>query len=231
MAYAQDGDEQQTDKPQGSAVRLPTPRLQSLWQEYNRVRLAGSKKASNRLLLELIAGLRAEDEAHVEAFVHDLCSTLLASGFLANNGEEVSNAPLRLQHPLFREVVLPVLARKCQQKDALYLRWAAQLQQFFYSDWACAETLVRAIGGAPSSYDTLHLLERSYALQASEATLQLILEERARRLDYFSHEYPPTLLCTVELFRQEVAAFRDLLAERADSSQWSARLKGWEGMS
>ncbi|MGN6102043.1 MAG: hypothetical protein ACTHOR_12930, partial [Devosia sp.] len=48
---------------------------------------------------------------------------------------------IRIRHPLFRDVILPFLARRFERQRSPYGRWLAAFEQYFYSDRSLAKAL------------------------------------------------------------------------------------------
>lgn len=118
-----------------NCIEISNIDLNTKWFNYNQTRLKGDKKTSNKILNEFIVGLLKENEQTIEYFVYDICESILATEkILSNNGTEVSESEIRIQHSLFKKILLPILVKKYNENDALYTRWIGQLEQFFFSD-------------------------------------------------------------------------------------------------
>ena len=109
--------------------------LKGLWTKYNEVRLSGAKKKANELLKYFIGLLKKQDKGTIKAFADQICHDVLdSSSIIENNGSVVSGQTIRIQHPLFKEIIVPVLAEQYEKDSAIHIKWIAQLEQFFYSD-------------------------------------------------------------------------------------------------
>lgn len=86
-------------------------KLTDIWDKYNQVRVAGDKKTANKLLVDYIDLLKQQDEEDIKIFVDNICSLTLNADnkIIYNNGTEVSDKDIRIQHPLFKEIILPIL--------------------------------------------------------------------------------------------------------------------------
>ncbi len=104
--------------------------LNKKWSNYNQTRLKGNKKLANKLLSIFIKSILIYDECIIEDFVYQICSAVLKDEIISNNGADVSNAKIRIQHPLFKEVILPVLIKEYKKNNPLYIRWIAQFEFF-----------------------------------------------------------------------------------------------------
>lgn len=115
--------------------QLKTNIVTDLWNKYNQTRLAGDKKTANKLLREIIDVLKQKDGNFVANFIEDLCKkTLNSNEILSNNGTQVSSNRDRIQHPIFKEIILPILADQYLSDNPLHIKWIGQFEQFFYSD-------------------------------------------------------------------------------------------------
>lgn len=90
--------------------------LHKNWDSYNKTRLKGDKKTANKLLLIFIQFILKKDSKIREDFVFDICKITLDSGVLDNNDTKVGNAQIRIQHPLFKKIILPILTQKYKEK-------------------------------------------------------------------------------------------------------------------
>ncbi|MBK7959444.1 MAG: hypothetical protein IPK03_15980 [Bacteroidetes bacterium] len=116
-------------------------KLTDIWDKYNQVRVAGDKKTANNLLVDYIDLLKQQDEKDIKIFVDNICSLTLDldDKIIYNNGTEVSDKDIRIQHPLFKEIILPILKDQYKKDSAKHIRWIGQFEQFFYSDNATTQ--------------------------------------------------------------------------------------------
>lgn len=215
-----------------------TTEMRALWERYNRVRTSGAKKQANLILGEFIACFKAQSSEVRAAFVEELCTELLDNfsenvhGFvLATNGTRVSDLPVRIQFPLFRETVLPELMIRFQAGDARAVRWLGQLEQFFMSDQMLEKRTYGELGLPWQETDSLFFFEKSYAMQKDQTTLRLILMKRLHDLGYACHEIPCGVLMTPEYMNNYVAELRDYWTQLEPSKlkdEWQLRLVEYE---
>ena len=202
-------------------------KLNNLWSEYNAVRLSGNKKVANQLLNTFILNLKKQDEETINTFVTEICNhSLCDPRVMSNNGKEVSSSIVRIQHPLFKEVILPVLAQNFRSRSSQHIRWIAQFEQFFYSDDPATREFLREIDVA-YPFDTIFFLEKSYEIQNDQFTLNLLLNKLAQELDYAIHEVPIGVLWEPRVFDREVDKFRKYLDQVDDKQEWLTSFKEW----
>ncbi len=205
--------------------------MTELWEEYNRTRIAGDKKTANKLLLNFIEFAKKQDERDIRAFVKDICYKTLETeqSFLPNNGEYVSNSTYRIQHPLFKELIVPVLAEQYLNNNAQYIKWIAQLEQFFYSDNELTKDFLKQIN-VEGDFSTFYFLEKSFHFEHSQDVLQLILERTAQDISYYLHELPMAVLVEPEVFNSELNTFKHYLAKQNKKETWLPLLTQWENI-
>ncbi|RYF87728.1 MAG: hypothetical protein EOO03_10075 [Chitinophagaceae bacterium] len=203
--------------------------LTEIWNQYNSTRMAGDKKTANRLLPVFIKALQEENKDVIKTFVDDLCYKTLESDpvFLANNGTEVSNNEYRIQHPLFRAIILPVLAEQYLHNSALHIKWIGQLEQFFYSDEAATAAFLKQIN-VDGNFSTAYFLERSFRIHKSQHVVELILNRTARDIQYYLHELPVAVLAEPAVFATVLEDFSHYLKEYQYKEHWLPSLSQWE---
>lgn len=88
------------------------------------------------LLAEFILLLKTQDNSCINHFSDRLCVQILdaENTIIATDGATVSAQKLRIQHPLFQEIILPNLIEGFKQNRPQHIRWIGQLEQFFYAD-------------------------------------------------------------------------------------------------
>ena len=202
--------------------------LADRWHQYNQIRLSGDKKTANKRLLELIQWLKQRPETEIRAFVDDVCSQVLdaVGEEVFNNGLAVSENKVRIQHPLFRDVILPVLTEQYLRGSARHIRWIGQLEQFFYSDKAASVRFLTALG-LPGDFFVLHFFIKSYEIEPSQRTLGILLNRTARLIDLSLCEFPHTVLVVPEVLNEGLAFFRTYCQQATDKDEWQEALSFW----
>jgi hypothetical protein len=101
-----------------------------IWDKYNQVRIAGDKKSANILLMSYIDLLKQQDEKDIKIFVDEICSLSLDTDdkIIYNNGIEVSDKDIRIQYPLFKEIILSILKDQYKKDSAKHIKWIGQLE-------------------------------------------------------------------------------------------------------
>lgn len=157
------------------------------WKNYHSVRLSGRKKLANLELENLIQNIKRLSKPLQEEVLLNLVGSILDnSGFIGNNGTMVSDNKVRIQHPFFKQILLPYLIENCKRNVATSFRWAAQLKQFFYSDREAQILFAQDLN--IQYYDCEYLLKRSYELEPVRHTAELILSEKYGALGFATHE-------------------------------------------
>lgn len=150
--------------------------LTELWKRYNEVRMAGDKMRANGLLQDIISYLKTQDKTFSTAFVDSLCKRVLpATEILDNNGTAVSANPERIQHPLFKSIILPVLADGYLKGNALYIKWIAQFEQFFFSDNEMTQAFLQQLN-IEGFFSASFFLEKSLSIDQNQETSELLLK-------------------------------------------------------
>ncbi len=170
------------------------PFFEEIWQEYHTVRLSGNKKKATKMLSHIIRYLNEKDYVYRKKLVKDICTRFFESAdspIPANNGYDISLNKNRIQHPLFREILVPVLIQEYLHKNALFTRWIGQFEQFFFSDKKLMEdflikidetlhyfTVVDKKTGAEKIverryFETKDFFLRAYQLDKNEETYKL----------------------------------------------------------
>ena len=203
--------------------------LQHLWKEYNQARLQGLKKKANQLLADFIAKLKQQEEAVIEGFVDAICTAVLETDatVLANNGTEVARQADRIQHPLFREIILPVLTKQYLQNSSRHIKWIGQFEQFFYADVLTTNTFLQQIH-YDGFFEADYFFEKAFVMAQGQDALTLLLEQLARTMDYYLHEAPDNVLATPPILEASLQRFKNYWAHSQQQSKWSAQLEYWE---
>ncbi|MFZ9954808.1 MAG: hypothetical protein ACO3E1_01675, partial [Flavobacteriales bacterium] len=204
-------------------------KLTDIWHKYNKVRVAGDKKSANKLLLEHIDLLKQQDEKYIKIFVDNLCSLTLDENhkIIDNNGNEVSDKDIRIQHPLFKEIVLPVLIDQYKKDSAKHIRWIGQFEQFFYSDFATTQVFLRELD-IEGNFETRHFFEKSFSIDNNQKTLELLLKRIAQDINYYTHEVPIGVLVDPDALDKALMTFRQYWQQCDTKNIWENVLTEWE---
>lgn len=202
--------------------------MTELWDKYNKTRLAGDKKTATKLLLNFIDILKQKDKKFIQDFADDICMKALGTvGILSNNGTEVSNNIDRIQHPLFKEIILPGLSAQYLDNSPLHIKWIGQFEQFFYSDKITTEKFLRQIE-VDGYFSTIHFFKKSFAIDNDQDTLKLLLQRQEQDIGYLIHELPEVVLAEPDDFNFLLADFKDYWTKSNDKKKWERRLAEWE---
>ncbi len=217
--------------------------------EYNQLRLKGDKKTANKILIEFINGLKNENQKTIESFVYSICKLVLdKAGQLSNNGTDVSNSNNRIQHPLFKEILIPVFIRKYKENEATYIRWIGQLEQFFYSDNNTTQLFLESIKDELSesvqldsksnqdktiscrNFSTQSFFIKSYHIEPDQKTLDLLLDRLAQDIFYAMHELPTGILVEPDIFINDIKEFEFYFEKSNKKAKWESYLHKWKSM-
>ncbi|WP_233885893.1 hypothetical protein [Tenacibaculum piscium] len=221
--------------------------LNTKWINYNQTRLKGDKKTSNKILNDFIIGLLKENEQTIESFVYGICkSTLDTEKILSNNGTDVSESEIRIQHNLFKKILLPILVKKYKENDALYIRWIGQLEQFFFSDSNTTKSFLIDINDRlreavmfdkkTNEYKTIEsryfhtqsFFVKSYTIKPEQKTLDLILISLAQKINFATHELPFAILRDADVFLKEIEYFESYYEQLDSKEKWRKALDEWK---
>ncbi len=204
-------------------------KLIDIWDKYNQVRVAGNKKTANKLLVDYIGLVKQQDEKDIKIFVDNICALTLDTDdkIICNNGTEVSDKDIRIQHPLFKEIVLPILKDQYKKGSAKHIKWVGQLEQFFYSDNATTETFLKELQ-ITGYFEARHFFEKSFAIENNQKTLTLLLNRIAQDINYYTHEVPIGVLVDPDVLDKEVLNFRQYWQQCDKKNVWEAVLTEWE---
>lgn len=210
---------------------LKNKNLQTLWQKYNQYRLNGNKKKANTLLLDFILQLKQQDKIIRKNFTSYICHKALNNqNIISNNGFDVSNQTIRIQHPLFKEIFLPIFIDEYKLNNPEYIKWIAQLEQFFYSDITATRSFLNEIN-VEFPFDTTFFLKKAYTLSKERETLDILLVKLAQRINFTVHEYPFSILANPKELENEISEFKDYLRESLNKNLWNKSIKDWEVIS
>lgn len=199
------------------------------WIKYNDARVVGDKKSANKLLLDYIAFLKKQDSSTIESFVDEICSLTLDKDnqVLSNNGTDVSDIEIRIQHPLFKEIILPILADKYKSNSPRHIKWIGQLEQFFYSDHSTTTNFLNQLN-IDGQFETRYFFEKSFSLDNKQNTLTLLLTRIAQDINYYTHEVPIGVILEPDVFDQELMVFKKYFKLSENKHLWENNLKEWE---
>jgi hypothetical protein len=204
--------------------------LKDLFNIYNQTRLAGDKKTANKLLREIIEVLKQKDQIFVTDFIEDLCEKVLNSNeILSNNGTEVSNNIDRIQHPIFKEIILPILADKYLNGNPLHIKWIGQFEQFFYSDNKMTAAFLKQIN-IDGYFSSIYFFEKSFAIDNSQDTLNLLLQRTAQGIEYYLHELPFAVLVEPNTLNSELNYFENYWNKSNNKEKWQTLLSEWKNI-
>ena len=203
--------------------------LTDIWDKYNQIRVAGDKKTANRLLTKYIDLLKKQDEKTIKIFVDNLCGSTLDTDnqVISNNGTEVSGKDTRIQHTLFKEIILPILKDQYKNGSPKHIKWIGQLEQFFYSDNSTTTAFLKDLN-IPGHFETRHFLEKSFAIDNNQKTLTLLLNRIAQDISYYTHEVPRGVLVDPEILDKELMTFRQYWKQSNTKNIWDVVLTEWE---
>lgn len=204
-------------------------KLTDIWDKYNQVRVVGDKKTANKLLADYIAILKQQDEKDIKIFVNNICSLTLDvdDKIISNNGTEVSEKDIRIQHPIFKEIILPILKDQYKKNNAKYIKWIGQLEQFFYSDNATTQAFLKELN-IIGYFESRHFFEKSFAIDNNQKTLTLLLNRIATDINYYTHELPIGILVDLDVLDKELITFRQYWQQSNTKNIWEAVLTQWE---
>ncbi len=225
-------------------MELKNQDLNEKWLKYNQIRLKGDKKSANKLLNDFIKSILQYDDLIIEDFVYQVCSEVLKDEIISNNGSEVSNAPVRIQHPLLKNVILPILIKKYKENNPLYIRWIAQFEQFFYSDNKITNYFLEEINDELKDavqfskeknqyinvkcryFSAKQFLMKSLKIENNQITIDLILYIISQGIDYQTHELP-LLIGTLDDLIENINEFKYYYEKFNNKNKWTQKLKSW----
>ena len=204
-------------------------KLTDIWDKYNQVRVAGVKKTANKLLVDYIDLLKQQDEKDIKIFVDNICSLTLDfdDKIIYNNGTEVSDKDIRIPHPLFKEIILPILKDQYKKDSAKHIRWIGQFEQFFYSANATTQAFLRELNIA-GHFETRHFFEKSFFIDNNQKTLTLLLNRIAQDINYYTHEVPIGVLVDPDVLDKELMTFRQYWQQCDKKNIWEDVWTEWE---
>ena len=203
--------------------------LTEIWDRYNQTRLTGDKRTANKILGDYIILLKKQEEKEIEEFVDKICTLTLEidNKIISNNGTATAEKDTRIQHPLFKEIILPVLTRQYQKGSAKHIKWIGQLEQFFYTDHSTTVSFLKDLNISKYFYARDFFL-KSFAIVPHQKTLVLLLNRIAKDINYCLHEVPTVVLATPEVLESELAIFREYLHQCDNKEIWADSLNEWE---
>lgn len=201
----------------------------ALWEHYNEIRQTGNRKQTNQALNEFIALLKQESEEEKHRFVDLLGNALLEKNpqIPSSNGAEISSQSLRIQPPLFKEIIVPVLIDGYRHNRAKQIKWIGQLEQFFHSDHEMAKLFLEAIE-YPGNFEAPHFFEKSYMLDHQPDTLEMLLEKTRERISYCLHEIPYGVPVDPDELNEKLNIFEHYLAQSENKMVWQNVLQKWK---
>ncbi|MDP8079969.1 hypothetical protein [Phocoenobacter skyensis] len=229
-------------------MKLDDKNLNQKWSDYNNTRITGNRKKASELLNGFITTLLQNDEKVIENFVHQICSIVLKNNtFVSTNSIEIASAEVRIQHPLFQKVLVPIFIKKYKENDPLYIKWIAQMEQFFYSDQRITYYFLEEIDDKLRDavqfsketnqyeeikcryFETDYFLKKSFELKADQEVLDLILKRMLKDIDYLTHELP-YLLTDLDDFIEIINEFKYFSEQSESKEKWKAQIEEWENI-
>ena len=179
--------------------------------------------------MDYIDLLKQQDERDIKIFVDNICSLILDADdkIIYNNGTEVSDKDIRIQHPLFKEIILPMLKDQYKKGSAKHIKWIGQLEQFFYSDNATSNMFLKELN-ITGYFETRPFFEKSFSIDNNQKTLTLLLNRIAQDINYYTHEVPVGVLVDPDVLDKEVMTFRHYWQQSDTKNKWEAILTEWE---
>jgi len=148
---------------------------------------------------------------------------------LPTNGQKISDNKIRIQYPLFKEIIVPVLADKYKVNSSIHIKWIGQLEQFFYSDRKTSSDFLREIG-KDGFFETTHFFEKAFSIDNDQVTLSLLLNRLAQDINYDTHEVPMFVLVDPEVLNEEVLNFKKYWEQSDTKEIWKDILGEWESI-
>jgi hypothetical protein len=155
--------------------------LDNLWVSYQEKK-SGLKKEANKLLNIIVGELEQKDDRLKIDFVKVLLGKIYVEGI-----------EFKLQYPLLKHIVFPVILDGFKKKNMPEVRW---LYQIPYIDDETNLEIDRLVDSG-EIYEKILIL----ALEINEQdriSQELLLKYYINYLDFSIHEMPTGLLCTVE---------------------------------
>ncbi|GMQ57235.1 hypothetical protein AN1V17_16300 [Vallitalea sediminicola] len=166
--------------------------LNKIWLEYAKAYNSGLKKRSKKLMDDVIVYLKSADKNLLELFA-DYCS----------EAKYDKNPDLIIQYPLVKEVILPYLIEKSQQKSPIHMRW---LYMFMRTDKVFYKLVVNEFG------NPFQLLLESYDLNPHDRiTIDTIMKGYINDLWYGSHHIPEGVIYEKDYCITLLSDFKDFL--------------------
>lgn len=199
------------------------PDLQQIWANYQSTRLRGVKKEAGKLLQSFIKAIQLKEEKVTEQFVREICSTLLTSPQSpGRHSSEEHESSLKIQFPLFEQLILPELKKFYLANDAQGIRWIAQLNQFFISRTSLTSEFLQSIKVEFSVplIDQQFFLRKSLELEHSPITLELIIHDLARKLNFAAHHLSEGLLLPSDQFNELYQELTHYVEQSEEEPDW-----------
>lgn len=203
-------------------------KLVRLWKEYNNAKIRGMRKDANKLLAAFISWLKIQDKIIVDRFVYDICCINLNKDVRSNyTFSDILSEYLHIQHPLFKEIILPVLTKQYRNNNAEYIRWIGQFEQYFYSNHKMTVSFLEELE-IKDYFDATFFFEKSFLIDRNQKTLDLLLTSIAERLNYSTHEVPWCVLLVPDAFDSVLEHFKLYWNLSDNQSIWKAKVKEWD---
>ena len=198
--------------------------LTKTWDNYNQVKNSGDRKLANKLLVDFISELKRQSISTTDNFVDKICE-------LAFNSDtaKVASTDQNIQHPLFKEIILPRLIEQYKNNSPKHIKWIGQFEQRFYSDHSMTTKFLKDLG-IEGYFDTNYFLEKSFLIDNNQTTLDLLLDRIAKDINYDIHEVPLGVLVDPEVFDKELNYFKTYWKQSDKKNIWKDILVEWENV-
>lgn len=192
--------------------KILPPHEYQLWTGHLEKNLAGLKKESKDLLNQFISCVNKYDSVARDEIVLAICNTL--------RSEDV-----KINHVLFKQIILPNLLDNCVKGIPDYLRLLASFEQSIYSDNRLNKVISDRLELTEAYFDTVQVLELELKLGINLEAGKMLINKLAQQLDYALHELPIGLLSEVELMESLLERMTHLLEEyNLKNSKWDTRI-------
>ncbi len=204
-------------------------KLNDIWNTYRQARNTGDKKKANQLLRNYIDVFKLQDPKDIKIFVDNICHSVWDNERMPglNHPSETPDNNNIIQHPLFKEIIVPDLIKEYNNNSALHMRWIGQFEQFFYSDFATTQSFLNELNIA-GHFDTRHFYEKSFSIHQDQKTLALLLDRMAQDLNYYTHEVPIGVLVEPDFLNKEIKTFKHYWQKCNSKNIWNQVLSKWE---
>lgn len=218
--------------------------LNTIWKSYNDSRISGDKRKAKSTLNIFLKEILKEDDDFIEGFVESLCESVLENDIFPSKHDSTVR-DYKIQTPLFNQLIVPVFNRKYKINDALYIRWIAQFEQFFYSNQNLTNQFLIAIDDELKTaikfndetqdyhdvkiryFDAESFLKKSFYIDPNQITLRLLLMKKANKIRSALQEFPQLVLLDPHIFISELNNFEQFLMLFDEKENWESDFEYW----